>query len=149
MRDLKVTTKGRYGLRAIIELAYYYEKGHISLQSIANHQEISLNYLEQAFSSLKKAGLVKSVKGANGGYIIGRNPKEISILNILEVLEGDLSIVDDVSTNSDNIIAKCIKENLWDKINLDIINLLSSKSLKDMVDEYERMQRTTSPNYCI
>ena len=89
---MKISTKSRYGLRAMVDLAVYAEVEQLSLNTIAGRQEVSVNYLEQIFSSLRKAGLVKSVKGAQGGYILADHPDRISVGMVLRVLEGDLSV---------------------------------------------------------
>ena len=91
---MRISTKGRYGLRAMMDLAAYSNGGHVSLSSIAKRQMISTNYLEQVFSVLRNAGLVKSIKGAQGGYVLAKKPSEIRIGTILRVLEGYLSVVD-------------------------------------------------------
>lgn len=88
---MKLSTKGRYGLRAMIDLAVYSEKEPVSIQSIADRQNISERYLEQLMASLKKEGLVKSIRGANGGYQLARPAIGISVGDILRALEGDLA----------------------------------------------------------
>lgn len=90
---MKLSTKGRYGLRAMIDLAVYSEKEPVSIQSIADRQNISERYLEQLMASLKKEGLVKSIRGANGGYQLARPAIGISVGDILRALEGDLRAV--------------------------------------------------------
>ena len=85
---MKLSTRAKYGLKALIDLGLYSEKEAVSLQSIAGRQNISVSYLEQLMALLKKAGLVKSVRGAAGGYFLGRPAEEISVGDILRVLEG-------------------------------------------------------------
>ena len=87
---MKLSTRAKYGLKAMIDLGLYSEKEAVSLQSIAGRQNISVSYLEQLMALLKKAGLVKSVRGAAGGYFLGRPAEEISVGDILRVLEGGL-----------------------------------------------------------
>lgn len=145
---MKVSTKGRYGLRAMIDLAYHSKKGHIPLASIAERQKLSLNYLEQAFSALKKNKLVKSVKGAQGGYVLADNPDKLTVYKILSVLEGDLSIADH-ETGSLNLLNNCIKEIIWDKIDDQIFNLLNSMTLQDLLDEYKKVKEKNEPMYYI
>ena len=94
---MKLSTRAKYGLKALIDLGLYSEKEAVSLQSIAGRQNISVSYLEQLMALLKKAGLVKSVRGAAGGYFLGRPAEEISVGDILRVLEGG-SITDAVDT---------------------------------------------------
>ena len=99
---MKVSTKGRYGLRAMIDLALYSQNDQVPLVSIAERQDISKSYLEQVFSTLRKAGLVTSIKGAQGGYVLASDPEDITVGMILRALEGDLSVVpyeDELITN--------------------------------------------------
>jgi Rrf2 family protein len=133
---MKVSTRGRYGLRAMIDLAIHSKETHVSLASIAERQNVSLNYLEQAFSVLKKTGLVKSVKGAQGGYTLAYPPENITVYQILQVLEGDLSIIDR-QVNNEGPIQHCIQEQIWDKIDTKLKELLTSITLKDLAEEYE------------
>lgn len=85
---MKLSTKGRYGLRAMIDLARYSEKEPVSIGSVAARQEISERYLEQLVALLKKAGLVKSIRGASGGYVLAKKPSEISVGDILRATGG-------------------------------------------------------------
>jgi len=135
---MKVSTKGRYGLRAMIDLAIYSTKSHVSLNYIAERQNLSANYMEQIFSTLKKAGLVNSVKGAQGGYILAESPSEITIGRILKALEGSLSVVEEsvYSGVAENSLQYCIKINVWDKIADCLNNIVDSITLEDMVNEY-------------
>ena len=90
---MKLSTKGRYGLRALIDLAVHADEGAVSIQSIAERQKISESYLEQLARLLKKAGIIVSVRGAKGGYQLGRPAEEISVGDILRALEGNLNAV--------------------------------------------------------
>ena len=87
---MKLSTRARYGLRALIDLGLYSETEAVSIQSIATRQNISVSYLEQLMALLKKAGLVKSIRGAGGGYRLGKPAQEISVGEILRILEGAL-----------------------------------------------------------
>ena len=88
--EMKLSTKGRYGLRAMIDLARYSEEEPVSIGSIAMRQGISERYLEQLVAKMKKAGLVKSIRGASGGYVLAKDSSEISVGDILRALEGSL-----------------------------------------------------------
>lgn len=145
---MKVSTKGRYGLRAMIDLAYCSKDGHISLASIAERQKLSLNYLEQAFSALKKNRLVKSIKGSQGGYVLADNPNKLTVYKILSVLEGDLSIAEN-ETDKLNLLQTCIRKNIWDKIDDQIFKLLNTITLQDLVDEYKKAKEKNEPMYYI
>ena len=87
---MKISTKGRYGLRAFIDLACYGAEEPVSISSISARQEISERYLEQLMAKLKKAGLVKSIRGAGGGYRLAKDAAEVSVGDVLRALEGDL-----------------------------------------------------------
>lgn len=143
---MKVSTKGRYGLRAMVDLAVYSNGEHVALNSIAQRQSISENYLEQVFASLRKSGLVKSVKGAQGGYTLSRKASDIRIGDILKVLEGSLSVVEaeqgaDLDPNS---LQFCIKVNLWDKLDDGINKLVDSITLEDLANEYRKLNDNQS-----
>lgn len=139
---MKLSTKGRYGLRAMVDLAVNSNGDHVSLCSIAERQDISENYLEQVFAILRKAGLVKSIKGAQGGYILTNNPSYTKVGTILRTLEGELSIVDEneeAGGASEKSIQACIKINVWDKMNKCINEVVDELTLEDLVNEYKKM----------
>lgn len=138
---MKLSTRGRYGLRAMVDLAVFSKGEHVALYNIAERQNISENYLEQVFSILRKAGLIRSVKGAQGGYTLGDDPANIKVGTILRVLEGELAIVDESgeATGSENSIQNCIKIHVWDKINAAINEVVDGLTLQDLVDEYQKL----------
>ncbi|AUS96535.1 Rrf2 family transcriptional regulator [Clostridium thermosuccinogenes] len=149
---MKLSTKGRYGVKAMLDIAIHSSEGQVSLKSIAERQEISENYLEQLFATLKKSGLVKSVRGAQGGYYLAGKPEEISIGSILRALEGSLAPVDCVleenaqsCTRADNCVTKLIWEKMRDKIN----EAVDSISLKDLVQEYNKLNNKDNYMYYI
>jgi Rrf2 family cysteine metabolism transcriptional repressor len=137
---MKFSTKGRYGLRAMVDLAVYANSGQVALNSIADRQNISLNYLEQVFSALRKAGLVKSVKGAQGGYMLAKSPKHTTAGDILRVLEGSLSIIDeDEAFVKENAIRNCIKASIWEKIDEAVNAYVDSVTLEDLSRQYRKI----------
>ena len=146
---MRISTKGRYGLRAMVDLAVNSANEHVSLSSIADNQDISVSYLEQVFSALRKAGLVKSIKGAQGGYMLGDKPQNITVGQILRTLEGHLSVVDDLDKEYDNKILYCIKKNVWDKINSCIDEVVDSITLDDLVNEYYKVKCSDGYMYYI
>ena len=149
---MKISTKGRYGLRALVDLALFSEGGHVSLASIAERQDVSSIYLEQVFAILRKAGFVKSVKGAQGGYLLCEQPKDIVIGRVLRVLEGDLLIIDEVNPPDDNsqtIVYETIKEQVWDRINKEIIDMVDKLTLEDMVSYARQVTVESLPIYYI
>lgn len=136
---MKISTKGRYGLRALLDLAINSNGEHVALSNIAERQEISENYLEQVFSTLRKAGMVRSVKGAQGGYSLADKSINIKVGTILRVLEGDLAVVDeDIDLERfDKSIQHCLKINVWDKMTEAINELVDSITLDDLVQEHK------------
>lgn len=135
-----MSTKGRYGLKAMLDLSINSLGDQVSLKSIAQRQDISENYLEQVFSTLRKAGLVKSIKGPQGGYILGKDASEITIGEILRSLEGDLSIVSLSDDALNDKMELCINSNVWEKINNSIKLTVDSISLKDLTEEYKKIE---------
>ena len=91
---MKLSTKGRYGLRAMVDIAVYSQDSPVPISAIAERQNISVSYLEQLLPKLKKAGIIKSIRGAQGGYMLDKDPKDISAGDILRTLEGDLTPID-------------------------------------------------------
>lgn len=140
---MKVSTRGRYGLKAMIDLAVNSDNECcVSLKSIAERQGISEHYLEQLMASLKKAEFVKSVRGAQGGYILNKKLNEISVGDLLRVLEGPLYIVDCVSDKQANSCgsngcSKCVTKNVWEKINDSITEAADSITLEELVNDYK------------
>lgn len=140
---MKLSTKGRYGLRSMIDLALNSKGEQVALYSIAERQNISVSYLEQVFSILRKAGLVNSIKGAQGGYILADSPENITVGKVLRVLEGNLSIVDYTSDEEDEkSIEHCLKVHVWQKIDESINSVVDNLTLKDLVEEYEEMNQS-------
>jgi Rrf2 family cysteine metabolism transcriptional repressor len=148
---MKLSTKGRYGLRAMLDLAINSSGDHVSLYSIAERQNISENYLEQVFSTLRKSGLINSVKGAQGGYVLAVPSSKIRVGTILRALEGDLSIADEdvEGASPDDTLKKCVKLSVWDKLNESINQVVDSITLEDLVNEYVKMNQKESVMYFI
>ena len=145
---MKISTKGRYGLRAMIDLAIHYSEGQITLSSIAERQEISESYLEQLLNSLKKAGLVNSTRGHQGGYILAKDPEEITLFSIVEELEGTLSPVHCVDTDQTLECKRkniCASKSVWEKVRNSICNALDNITLRELAGEQIRLyQEETS-----
>ena len=142
---MKLSTKGRYGLRAMIDLARYSEKEPVSISSIAMRQDISERYLEQLVGLLKKAGIVRSIRGATGGYVLTKSAGEISVGDVLRALEGSLEPVRCAAFYSEEgCMASdgCVTKYVWQKIN-DSINEAVDKM---MLDELVRESRIMNPN---
>ncbi len=136
---MKLSTRGRYGLKAMVDLALAYGGGPVSTASLAAQQGVSEAYLEQLISALRKAGLVTSSRGAQGGYALSRPPEEINVGDILRVLEGSTTVIDCVGSERvtcDNACS-CSARPLWLRLQARINEVLSTTSLKDMADDYK------------
>ncbi|MBE6053010.1 MAG: Rrf2 family transcriptional regulator [Clostridium sartagoforme] len=138
---MKISTKGRYGLRALIDLAINMDSENVSIKAISERQKISERYLEQIFSLLRKAGIIVGRKGAQGGYSLGKNISELTILEILKVLEGD-NIFIDININEENELEEFINKNLWKDINVIIEDYFTSITLEDLVENYKKSKDT-------
>ena len=126
---MKMSTKARYGLRALVDLARNSQTGPVSISSIAERQKISENYLEQLIAKLRKADIVKSVRGSQGGYVLSREPEKITVGEVLRTLEGDLSPVECPLINEEidcNDEDGCVTKYVWKKV---------SDSINDTVDK--------------
>lgn len=134
-----MSTKCRYGLRALVDLAVFSERGHVALHEIAQRQAISLKYLEQDFSVLRRAGIVKSVKGAQGGYLLAKSPSEIRLSEIVSVLEGDLLLIE-VEDPGQTDIRSFLTERVWTLVNRNVADSLRSIFLSDLVDDFKQHQ---------
>jgi Rrf2 family protein len=138
-----LSTKGRYGLKMMYELALHNGAGPMSLKEVAQKQQLSETYLEQLIAHLKKAGLVTSIRGAQGGYELARKPEEITVGEIIRVLEGPLApsecVLDDEPECSK--ADYCVTRLIWEKIRDSINNVIDSITLKDMVNDYYKLKQ--------
>ncbi len=133
---MKISTKGRYALRLMIDLAENKEDGRISLKDISRRQDISLKYLEQIVSPLTKAGLIKSTRGPQGGYSLVKSPKEYTPKDILVVVEGPIACVSCLETGKNLCprYAECPTVVLYEGLNKVICDYLDSYTLDDLVE---------------
>lgn len=129
---MKISTRGRYALRVMIDLAMNEKNGYISLKDIANRQEISMKYLEQIVSVLNKAGLVDALRGNNGGYRLSRKPNEYKVGEILRVSEGDLTPVYCIHENCSRK-KNCKSYSFWEGLDKTITDYVDSKTLEDLI----------------
>lgn len=140
---MKLSTKGRYGLRAMIDLVIHAETEPVSIASIAARQHISESYLEQLIAKLKKSGLVTSVRGAGGGYIPGRSAENMSVGDVLRALEGNLSPVECGGLLGDGSCSgsdMCVTKYVWQKINDSINHTVDEIKISDLVNESREMK---------
>ena len=142
---MRLSTKGRYGVRAMFELALHYKEGAVSLKKIAQQQDISEKYLEHLFASLKKARLLVSTRGAQGGYRLARPPAEITVGDIVRVLEGTVSITDCTGDHADGEVCgrinQCVVHKVWLQVRDKINEVLDGITLEDMCEEYRQAQQ--------
>ena len=132
--NVKLSTKGRYGVRAMYDLACVYGQAPQSVKCIAERQSIPEAYLEQLIAPLRKAGLVLSIRGAQGGYTLAREPKDISVGEILRAVEGPLAATDCITEPCANSEG-CAMHALWLRIHRGVNDLMDSISLQDMLND--------------
>ena len=134
---IRIPTQGRYAVRAMIDIGRHQEGGPVPRQEIARRQEISANYAAQIFRRLTTAGLVKSVKGPGGGYILAREPEQISAGDILRAIEGPFALVHCVLDNETpcNRTDKCATHRLWAKLSQTMEDYLEAVTLEALIDE--------------
>jgi Rrf2 family protein len=133
---MKISTKGRYALRLMIDLALYESEGYVKIKDIAKRQDLSDKYLEQIITILSRAGYVKSVRGASGGYKLSKNPSEYTVGMILRLTEGSLSPVaclDEKDVECDRY-DNCATLELWKRLNDAINNVVDSMTLADLLE---------------
>jgi Rrf2 family protein len=148
---MKLSTKGRYGLRLMIDLAAHYGEGPVLLREIAKREEISEKYLSNLVNPLKSRGLVEATRGVHGGYVLGKPPAAITMKEIVEVLEGSLCLVDCVEKPAAcNRVSFCIARDLWSEVAQGISQVLGKYTLAEMVVRQEaKRENLTHDNYSI
>jgi len=133
---MKLTSKGRYAVMALADLAKFNSMNPVSLRDISLRQGISLDFLEQIFSKLKKNNIVKSIRGTHGGYILTKNPKEIKLANIFNAVDEKIKTVQckkESKRGCNGKAFKCITHNLWDELEIHINDFFEKKNLKDLI----------------
>lgn len=141
---MKLSTRGRYGLKAMVDLAVEYGGGPMSISALAAMQGISDAYLEQLIAGLRRAGLVTSMRGAQGGYALSRPPEDINVGEILRVLEGRTTVMSCVGTKNDAACENaciCSARPLWLKLQSRIDEVLDTTTLADMAQDYKQQLR--------
>lgn len=148
---MKLSKRSRYGLRALIDLTVNSQNEHMALSSIAERNEISPQYLEQVFASLRRAGIVKSIKGPQGGYLLNREPEEIPVSEILEVLDGTYWVEEeDVREDSScRGISDVIQKLVIDEVNRKLDTVLRNLTLEDLKKEYTEYNQYSQHMYYI
>ena len=135
---MRLSSKGRYAVMALVDLARFNEINPVSLRDISLRQGISLDYLEQIFSKLRKNEIVQSVRGTQGGYILNKNAREIKLTNILNAVDEKVKTVQckkELKKGCNGKATKCQTHNLWDELETHINNFFDKKSLEDLVED--------------
>ena len=148
---MKISTKGRYGLRILIDLATHDPEKPRMLKDIAKSQQISEKYISRLVIDLRRAKLIRSVRGINGGFHLAKSPESITLLEILETMEGPISVVDCVrSPEKCTRNALCPARDIWQKLNDGIRELTGEITLEDILDAYRRRDAENGiSDYCI
>ena len=148
---MKISTKGRYGLRILMDLAIHQSEKPRLIRDIAKSQQISEKYISRLVIALRKAGLIRSVRGVNGGFHLNKKPEDITLLEVVEVMEGPLSIVDCVTAPKKcSHHANCAPREIWCKLNEDIRAIMSRTTLADILAAYRAHNSEQGPlDYCI
>ena len=135
---MKLTSKGRYAVTALVDLARFNSDNPVSLRDISLRQGISIDFLEQIFSKLKKKEIVQSIRGTQGGYVLNRQPNEIKLTNIFDAVDEKVKTVQckkESKKGCNGKSTKCVTHNLWDELENHINNFFKEKSLEDLVKE--------------
>ncbi len=139
IKAVKISTRSRYGLRALIELALQHGKGPLMMQTIAENQNISRKYLDAIFATLKTAGLIRSRRGVGGGHVLAKDPEEIRLGDVMRALEGPLSLVDCVQDPEVcEASHRCVTRGVWAEVGEAIENVLDNITLADLVKKHQK-----------
>lgn len=136
---MRISTKGRYSLEALLYMALLPEGEYASTRTIAENTGLSDGYLEQLFIPLRKAGIVQGIRGPQGGYILGKPVKTITVGNVLRAVEGSLELVDCVSSKLCPIREDCISRHTWSELYEEISTCVDAITLYDLVEAYHAL----------
>jgi Rrf2 family cysteine metabolism transcriptional repressor len=147
---MKLSTKGRYGLRALLDLALHQGEGSVVLKDIARRQEVSLPYLEHLMAPLKGAGLVKSTRGARGGVLLLKSPSKIKLSEIIQLLEGSIAPVDCIDNPETCPRSEfCVTRDIWIEMKEAMSQVLDSTTLQDLVERQRQKGQIETAMYYI
>jgi len=147
---MKLSTRGRYGLRALLDLAVHQGEGLVLLRDVARRQEVSLPYLEHLITPLVAAGLVKSTRGARGGVLLLRSPAEVKLSEVVQLLEGSIAPVD--CLNDPRVCsrsASCVTRDIWIQMKEAMTQVLDSTTLQDLVERQRQKGQIETGMYYI
>ncbi|QIW16218.1 Fe-S cluster assembly transcriptional regulator IscR [Pasteurellaceae bacterium RH1A] len=134
---MKLTSRGRYAVTAILDIALHGKSEPVSLADISDRQAISLSYLEQLFAQLRREGIVSSVRGPGGGYQLGKTPEEISVGMIIEAVNESIDVTKCKGSGNCSKDAQCLTHTLWERLEMQIEQFLHTISLADLVQEHK------------
>jgi len=147
---MKLSTRGRYGTRAVLELALRYGEGPVLLKDVASRQDIPLSYLENLMGALRAAGLVATVRGMHGGYYLAKPPSEIRLSQIVTALEGSIAPVECVDDHKHCSRAElCVTRDVWSEVKQAIEGVLESITVEELVRRHREKQSPTPSRYYI
>ncbi len=140
---MKLSTKGKYGVKALFELAMHEGAGPLSLKAIADRQGLSEHYLEQLAAPLRKAGLITSIRGAQGGYVLSRAASQITVGDVIRVLEGPIGYTDCSADGEPDpsCASNCPVHGVWEKVTAQIVSVIDNISLQDLADQARAEQQ--------
>jgi Rrf2 family protein len=141
---MQISTKGRYALRAMIDLGLHMDQGPVLRKDIAERQEISFHYIGQLFVTLRKAGFVESIKGPGGGYILAKRADKISAGDIIRTVEGPIALAHCVAPQEEipcHRVNSCVTHLLWKRLSDKVAEVLDSVTLKDLCDQARELER--------
>ena len=130
---MKLSKKSRYGIAALIDLAIYQKEGRVALNNIAERNNISLQYLEQVFAALRRNKIVKSIKGAQGGYLLAKDVKDITVAEIIDALDGTYKIEDE---EGESVASHIIQDKIVDRVNDNLDEILTNITLRDLLEAH-------------
>ncbi|MBI2854939.1 MAG: Rrf2 family transcriptional regulator [Chloroflexi bacterium] len=147
---MRISTRGQYGARALVDLALHYGEGSVLLKDVARRQGISVRYLQLLLTPLIRAGIIKSVRGAHGGVALGRAPEDIRLGEVIELLEGSISPVECVDDpDVCERLSGCVTRDVWAELKIAITGVLNSTTLKDLADRQRQKEQAQVPMYYI
>lgn len=142
---MKLSTRSRYGLRAVLELAIEYGEKPLQIKTIADREDISNKYLEQLMSTLKSSGLVRSIRGPKGGYLLAKAPSEVKLSHVFLALEGPLAMAECIEHPEFCVrCSDCVTRQVWAEIHDAMMGVLESQTLQDLVDKAKSGDKITN-----
>jgi len=141
---MRISTRGRYATRALVDIALFQDQGPVSLREICERQGLSPKYLDQVLTRLKQAGIIRALRGARGGFVLAKPPQDIDLLSVLLAVEGPIQVVDCVQ---DPLFCEksetCVTRGLWMKVSQAVEQVLASTRLQDLINDAKKVHPVT------